>query len=68
MCDIRGIQILWDRPPTPRSRDALEQYQSYTIEVSDDNENWTLIVDKSNNGRTCAAITSRCPPPCMPAM
>ena len=50
VCDIRGIQILWDRAAgTTASRDALEQYQSFTIEVSDDNENWTLIVDKSNN-------------------
>ena len=52
VCDIRGIQILWDRAAgTTASRDALEQYQSFTIEVSDDNENWTLIVDKSNNGQ-----------------
>lgn len=51
VCDIRGIQILWDRsgPPIERGAPALERYQSYTVEVSDDNLNWTLIIDKSNN-------------------
>lgn len=50
VCDIRGIQILWDKDPdTTRSRDPLDRYQSYTLEVSDDNENWTMVVDKSNN-------------------
>ena len=46
--DIRAVQVLFDRLGASGSA-ALEQYQSYTIEVSDDNENWTLIVDKSNN-------------------
>ena len=50
VCDIRGIQILWDKDPdVEKSRDPLDQYQSYTIEVSEDNENWTLLIDKSNN-------------------
>ena len=47
-CDIRALQVLFDRLGSS-SRTALEQYRCYTIEVSDDNENWTLIVDKSNN-------------------
>lgn len=52
VADIRGIQILWDRVDAAQlgwGAPALEQYQSYTVEVSDDNENWTLIIDKSNN-------------------
>ena len=50
VCDIRGIQILWDRSAgTTSSRTPLDRYQSYTVEVSDDNEHWTLIIDKSNN-------------------
>lgn len=49
VCDIRGIQILWDRIDADNVRTPIEQYQSYTVEVSDDNENWTLIIDKSNN-------------------
>ena len=50
VCDNRGIQILWDRSDgTTSSRTPLDRYQSYTVEVSDDNEHWTLIIDKSNN-------------------
>ncbi len=50
VCDIRGIQVLWDRAPeVTATRDPLDRYQSYTVEVSDDNENWTMIIDKSNN-------------------
>ena len=50
--DIRGIQILWDRSGVvtpPAGSPAPSRYQSYTVEVSDDNENWTLIIDKTNN-------------------
>jgi len=59
VCDVYGIQIHWDRnganvplrmtapgttpPPSP------DRYQSYTVEVSNDNQNWTLLIDKSNN-------------------
>ena len=44
--DMRGIQILWDRTAT---YSASTRYRSYTVEVSSDNENWTTIIDKSNN-------------------
>lgn len=46
--DIRGIQILWDKTASG-GFGALSQYQSYTVEVSNDNQNWALIIDKSNN-------------------
>ena len=50
VCDIRGIQILWDRAgATGNTTQPLDRYQSYTVEVSNDNKNWTLIIDKSNN-------------------
>lgn len=45
--DIRGIQILWDR--TAAGYTALNRYQSYIVEVSNDNQNWILAIDKSNN-------------------
>jgi len=48
VCDIRGIQVLWDRNGSGGFT-PLNRYQSYTIEVSNDNKNWTLIIDKSNN-------------------
>ncbi len=44
--DIRGIQILWDRTAT---YSASARYRSYIVEVSNDNQNWTTIIDKSNN-------------------
>jgi hypothetical protein len=49
VCDIRGIQIMWDRKDAVSSRDPLDKYFCYTVEASDDNEVWTLIIDKSNN-------------------
>jgi len=50
VCDIRGIQVLWDRAGTSGGGwGSLDRYQSYTVEVSNDNQNWTLIIDKSNN-------------------
>ncbi len=49
VCDIRALQVLWDQNGATPSFAPTDRYQSYTIEVSDDNENWTLIVDKSNN-------------------
>jgi len=50
VCDIRGIQILWDRVGTSGyGWQPLDRYQSYTVEVSNDNQNWTMIIDKSNN-------------------
>ena len=30
---------------------APVRYQSYTVEISDDNENWTTIIDKSENNQ-----------------
>ncbi len=55
-CDIRAMQVNFDRQdpkvevgrgfamPAPISR-----YQSYTVEVSDNNADWTMLIDKSNN-------------------
>jgi hypothetical protein len=55
-CDILALQVNFDRHdakveigrgfamPSPLSR-----YQSYTVEVSNDNENWSMLIDKSNN-------------------
>ena len=55
-CDIYALQINFDRHdakvevgrgfamPSPLSR-----YQSFTVEISNDNENWSMLVDKSNN-------------------
>lgn len=48
-CDIRAIQILFDRLGNSGGSGALEEYQCYTVEASDDNKNWTLIIDKSHN-------------------
>jgi hypothetical protein len=51
-CDISAIQVNFDQ------HDASEEYarslknsryQSYTVQVSGDNKNWTTIIDKSNN-------------------
>ena len=55
-CDIYALQVNWDRhdaqvqmgrgfAPAPN----LDRYQSYTIEVSNDNKNWSMLIDKSNN-------------------
>lgn len=64
VCDIRGIQILWDKAPdVTRSRDPLDRYQSYTLEVSDDNENWTMVVDKSNNVQDLRSDYTELPAP-----
>lgn len=55
-CDIYALQVNWDRHDAtvqigrgfgPVSN--LERYQSYTVEVSNDNENWTMLINKSNN-------------------
>ncbi len=51
-CDIYSIQVNFDQ------HDASEEfarsttnprYQSFTVEVSDDNEKWSMLIDKSNN-------------------
>lgn len=55
VCDIRALQVLWDQngasfpSGSPFGAPANDRYHCYTIEVSDDNENWNLIVDKSDN-------------------
>jgi hypothetical protein len=52
VCDINGIQVLWDRAgadPLGWGAPPATQYQSYTVEISNDNKNWTLLIDKSNN-------------------
>ena len=46
--DIRGIQIQFDRAGATGSQ-ALTRYESYTVDVSNDNQNWTQVIDKSNN-------------------
>jgi len=50
--EIRALQVNFDQHDASeefaRSREN-PRYQSYTVHVSADNENWTLIIDKSNN-------------------
>jgi xylan 1,4-beta-xylosidase len=46
--DIRGIQLQFDRAGASGFQ-ALTRYESYTVDVSDDNQNWTQVIDKSNN-------------------
>ena len=50
-CDIYALQVNFDKYGfnAALSRVALDRYQSYVVEVSNDNRNWTLIVDRSNN-------------------
>ncbi|MDR0953796.1 MAG: family 43 glycosylhydrolase [Rikenellaceae bacterium] len=55
-CDIYALQVNFDRhgASVPVGRGfgaaaALDRYQSYTISVSNDNQNWSTIVDKSDN-------------------
>ena len=55
-CDIYALQVNFDQHdakvevgrgfamPSPLSR-----YQSFTVQVSNDNENWSMLIDKSNN-------------------
>jgi xylan 1,4-beta-xylosidase len=55
-CDIYALQVNFDRHdakvevgrgfvmPSP-----LNRYQSFTVEASNDNEKWSMLVDKSNN-------------------
>ena len=55
-CDIFALQVNWDRQDAkiqvgrgfgPVS--SLDRYQSFTVQVSNDNENWSMLIDKSNN-------------------
>lgn len=55
-CDIKAIQVNFDRQDATvevgrgtRAAAAIAQYQSFIVEVSNDNETWTEIIDKSNN-------------------
>jgi xylan 1,4-beta-xylosidase len=55
-CDIYALQVNFDRhdPKVEVGRGfampaPLSRYQSYTVEVSGDNVNWSMLVDKSNN-------------------
>ena len=55
-CDIFALQVNFDRhdPKVEVGRGfvmpvPLSRYQSYTVQVSDDNENWSMLIDKSNN-------------------
>jgi len=55
-CDIYALQVNFDRHDAsvqigrgfgmPRS---LDRYQSFTVEASNDNENWSMLIDKSKN-------------------
>ncbi|MBN1997330.1 family 43 glycosylhydrolase [candidate division KSB1 bacterium] len=57
-CHIYALQVNFDQHgvnrPAPRGfgfggGGGLDRYQSYTIEVSNDNKDWSMLVDKSNN-------------------
>ena len=55
-CDIYALQVNFDRygasVPVGRGVSAaagIERYQSYTVEVSNDNRSWSLLVDRSDN-------------------
>ncbi|MFZ0282225.1 MAG: family 43 glycosylhydrolase [Bacteroidales bacterium] len=55
-CDILALQVNFDRhdPKVEVGRgftmpSPLSRYQSYTVQVSNDNENWSMLIDKSNN-------------------
>ncbi len=57
VCDIYAMQVNFDRngakmPAGVRfgfgAGDTLEQFQSYTVEISNDNKTWSMLLDKSN--------------------
>ena len=58
-CDVYAIQINFDQQDAkvqtggPGSgfgvSSGLDRYQSYTVEASNDNKNWSMILDRSNN-------------------
>lgn len=51
-CEINAMQVNFDQKDIngEYGKSTINsQYQSYTIHVSDDNKNWSLIIDKSNN-------------------
>ena len=61
-CDVYALQVNTDQKdakvafgrgfgmgaPAP-APDANPQRQSYTVQVSNDNQNWSMLIDKSNN-------------------
>ena len=61
-CDIYALQINFDQQDTSgqggtrrgfgmRGGGGLSRYQSYTVQVSNDNSHWSMLIDKSNNAQ-----------------
>jgi xylan 1,4-beta-xylosidase len=59
-CDIYALQVNFDQHGAKVEGSGfgfgmggknLSRYQSYTIRVSDDNKNWSMLIDKSNNSK-----------------
>jgi xylan 1,4-beta-xylosidase len=60
-CNIHALQVNFDQhdASVPFGRGGgfgmgmrgLSRYQSYSVEVSKDNENWSMLIDKSNNSK-----------------
>ena len=55
-CDIYALQVNFDRHDASVQigrgfgmPGSLDRYQSFTVEASNDNENWSMLIDKSNN-------------------
>ena len=57
-CSIYALQVNLDQQDVKmnvgpgrgfRMPPPLDRYESFTVEVSGDNKNWTMIVDRSNN-------------------
>ncbi len=75
-CDINAIQINFDqhdakisfgmRPGMGPGRGVstgLQRYQSFTVEISRDNTNWSMLIDKSNNNTDCRHDYTELPEP-----
>ena len=56
-CDIYALQVNFDQQDAKCIEfgrgfghvSGLSRYQSFTVQVSNDNKNWSMIIDKSNN-------------------
>jgi xylan 1,4-beta-xylosidase len=56
-CDVHAIQVNFDQHDTSvqfgrgfiMGGGGLSRYQSYTVQFSNDNINWSMLIDKSNN-------------------
>ncbi len=55
-CDIYALQVNFDRQDVTvevgrgfGGAPPLTRYQSYTVQISNDNTSWTTLIDKSNN-------------------